>query len=241
MSIDAIVETDPRLVNILKRTYPKLRVRAESIGPDKFPTTNDFDVHIPIGSLPKFFCRNIKSFKKKINKWDILKEHADEFALKLSPFKKKKLVGICWRSGLVSLQRNDSYTGLTDWRELLIREEFIFVNLQYGDCEQELVEAERLFNIKIIRWPDIDLKNDLERLIALINNLDCVVTVGTAVSSIASSIGKMTILLSQPSWTMLGERNSYPWYDCMIPLIPEPNELLASKIKTIPHLLANIK
>ena len=241
LSIDAIVETDPRLVSILKRAYPKLRVRAESIGPDKFPTTNDFDVHIPIGSLPKFFRRNIKSFKKKINKWDVLKEHTDEFALKLSPFKKKKLVGICWRSGLVSLQRNDSYTGLNDWRELLIRDEFIFVNLQYGDCEQELVEAEKLFNIKIIRWPDLDLKDDLERLIALINNLDCVVTVGTAVSSIASSIGKLTILLSHPSWTMLGERNSYPWYDCIIPLIPEPNELLASKIKTIPHLLANIK
>jgi len=140
------------------------------------------------------------------------------------------LVGICWRSGLLRVQRNESYSGLPDWKPLLQRNDIQFVNLQYGDCEDELTAIEQELNISILRWPDIDLKDDLEAVIALIDQLDIVVTVGTAVSSLAGAVGKKCLLLAKRSWIFLGETERYPWYPTVHPLLVQDHELVATRI-----------
>ena len=165
---------------------------------------------------------------------------AKDIEARLAPYEDKLLIGICWRSGVFSIQRNMNYTHLSDWKELLIKENIQFVNLQYGDCETELTEVEQALGVSILRWPDIDLKNDLESLIALIQQLECVITVGTAVSSLAAATGVTTFLLSKKVWLMLGEESRYPWFDCVIPLIAEPGVHVAEKIKLIPELLQSL-
>ena len=240
LEMEVIIETDPRLVSILQRTYPDFRVRSEAVGGDRLPLTNDFDLQCPIGSLPKFFRRTVQDFPQNSPTWVVDSERSTEFKNRLAPYKEKTLVGICWRSGLFSVQRNLNYTALQDWKELLTQKNIQFVNLQYGECEAELVEIEKELDISILRWPDIDLKNDLESVIALIQQLDCVTTVGTAVSSLAAATGVTTFLLSKKVWLMLGEESRYPWFDCVIPLIAEPGVHVAEKIKLIPELLQSL-
>lgn len=237
--IRVIFECEPRLVDIFQRTFPSFHVRAESVGPDSFPKIQDFDVQCPIGSLPRIYRRSLDAFNLKGASLKVLSSSVVDFKNRLASFKGKKIVGICWRSGLFSIARNINYTALIDWKELLIQDDFIFVNLQYGDCEDELIQIENEFGIDIIRWPDLDLKNDLENVLGLIKNLDAVVTVGTAVSSLAGACNIPTYLLTKRTWTMLGQTSRYPWFDCVIPLLASKNEHLAEKIKLIPNLIRN--
>jgi ADP-heptose:LPS heptosyltransferase len=69
--------------------------------------------------------------------------------------------------------------------------------LQYDECEEELSSIETALNINIIRWDDLDLKNDLDSVLALISRLDLVITVGTAVSCLAGIIGKKQLLIDK--------------------------------------------
>ena len=241
LGLDVILEAEPRLVDIFQRSYPTFTVRPELIGGDRFSLLNDFDVHCPIGSLPKLFRRSMVDFGKSHTAWKVEADRSAMFKDRLEPYKEKQLVGICWRSGLFSIQRNVNYTALSDWRELLVQDNIQFVNLQYGDCEAELIEIEQKLGISILRWQDLDLKYDLEGVIALISQLDYVVSVGTAVVSLAAATGVKTFLLTKKVWMLLGEDSQYPWFDCVIPLIAGPSEHIAEKIKSIPSLILQLQ
>lgn len=234
---NVILECEPRLVQVYQRTFPKWHVRPESVNSDKFPLNNDFDVHFPLGSLPGLFRKNINNFKNESQLFTASSFIKNKFAERLHPYKDKLLVGISWRGGLLTILRNDNYTSILDWKEILKLPHCQFVNLQYGDCEAELIEAEKLFGISILRWSDLDLKNDLESVMGLVSNLNHVVSVGTAISTIAPALGVHTILLTRPSWLMLGERDRFPWFDCVTPLVTQGDEIVASKLKSVPALL----
>jgi tetratricopeptide (TPR) repeat protein len=234
---NVILECEPRLVQAYQRTFPKWQIRPESVTSDKYPLTNDFDVHIPIGSLPGLFRKNINNFKNENSLFTSSSSLKEKFAKRLQPYKDKILVGISWRGGLLTILRNDNYTSILDWKEILTLPNCQFVNLQYGDCEAELIEAENLFGISILRWADLDLKNDLESVMGLVSNLNHIVSVGTAISTIAPALGVHTILLTRPSWLMLGERDRFPWFDCVTPLVTKGDEIVASKLKSVPALL----
>ena len=237
MGINVILECDPRLVGLYQRTFPSFLVRPESIKDNFYPIADDFDIQCAVGSLPRLFRRDIQSFERKIIPLKIQDESIKDFNNRLNKYAGKKIVGICWRSGVFSIGRNLNYTALIDWSSLLTQSDYQFVNLQYGDCENELLEIEQSLGISILRWDDLDLKNDLENLFGLIKNLDAVVTVGTAVSSIAASCNIPTYLLIKPSWLMLGQKNNYPWYSCVIPLVAENNTHIAEKINLIPEFI----
>jgi Tfp pilus assembly protein PilF len=231
--MNVTLECDPRLVGIYQRTYPNFKVRPESINKQNLPMFDNFDVHCPIGSLPRYFRRNIKDFDKPIPTWIPEISRTEFIKDKLKDFHHKTLVGVSWRSGVLKIERNTNYTNLMDWSDLLTQDDLQFVNLQYGDCEEEIVQVEQALGIQILRWPEIDLRNDLETVLALISELDCVCSVGTAVSSIAGSSGVPTLLLLQRSWILLGETYIYPWYPNVKPFVVEHNEHVGLNIKNL--------
>ena len=235
-----ILECDPRLVDLYQRTFPAFLVRPESIRDNFYPAMDDFDIQCAVGSLPRLFRRDIESFSREIIPLKIKESSIEDFKNRLTKYSGKKLIGICWRSGVFSVERNLNYTALIDWTELLGQSDFQFVNLQYGDCEAELQKIEETIGIKILRWHDLDLRNDLENLFGLIKNLDAVVTVGTAVGSIAASCNVPTFLLIKPSWLMLGQKDTYPWYGCVIPLVSDHDQHVAEKIHIVPKLIREL-
>ena len=66
---------------------------------------------------------------------------------------------------------------------------------------------ESLCDVEIIRWKELDLKNDIDSIISLISRLDLVITVGTAVSAMAASIGKPVFRIGLKAWINLGTNN----------------------------------
>jgi ADP-heptose:LPS heptosyltransferase len=86
-----------------------------------------------------------------------------------------------------------------------------FVNLQYGDCAEELEQA-RAAGFEIWNPPGINLKDDLDDVAALGCALDLVVGPANATTNIAAACGAPVWLVSTPdAWPKLGT-DRYPWY-----------------------------
>ena len=232
-NLKIIFECDVRLVDIFQRIYPKFKVREEAFNNEYYPFYDDFELNLGIGSLPRYLRKNLSDFVKQPIIWKPLQECVKLVKSKFQPYRNKTLIGICWRSSLLSVERNLHYTGLRDWEFLLCNPNYQFVNLLHGNCEAEISEVEKLFGINILRWDDIDLKNDLEMVLALVSELDCVVSIGSAVSVIAASAGVNTLVLLQRSWVLVGNPEKYSWYPNVKPFTVEVNEHVGINIKNL--------
>lgn len=241
---EVIVECDARLVIPIQRSFPRYMVRQESVDLSTMNSPySDFDVQIPAGALPAIFRKNLQDFPKRSEFIFPSSKDTEEFKNRLAPYQNKKLVGICWRSGLLNAARNRHYTHLSDWLSVIeiLKDDFTFVNLQYGECENEISNFEVLSGTKILRWPDLDLKNDLDRVMALISCLNAVVTVGTAVVSLAGAVGCRSILIEPYGAFDLGApQGTYPWFPNTRKLCPSSAETAASQLGKIPLALRSL-
>lgn len=228
---DLILETEPRLVGMLQRTFPRAQVRAQQTD-----ASEDYDFQLPVGSLPGLLMKDQTAFAGLGGWLRPAPFEVARFAQRLAPHEGKRKIGICWRSHKLGGARNKKYTELGDWHSFLNTKNAVFVNLQYGDCEAELVEAERSLGIRILRWQDVDLKDDLEAVLGLMQNLDLVVSPSTAVVPLAGALGRPTIYLGHPNWFLLGEEHRYPWFESVRPLVVAPAQPVSSALKDVPAL-----
>lgn len=235
-----IFECSPRLAGVFKRAWPFVDVRAEtdSVG-QNIPVECDYEV--PVGSLMRFFRKEISDFSRSRAYVSPKTELVDKFRERLKSIRAdKKLVGICWRSGLLSPTRNSEYTHILDWKTLLTRDDVVFVNLQYGESAQELAEVRDRLGIEIVSWPDLNLKNDVEEVFALISCLDMVVTVRTTVNNMAGAVGtRCVLLIKQNHWSLLGQ-DVYPWFPRNETIRVPEAEAVASRLGDVHRLLDSI-
>ncbi len=210
-----ILECEPRLVGLFQRTYPEFTVRAPTVDADgrELVDPSDYDCQVPIGSLPLYLRPELASFERHAPRYLLPdSERAALWRRRLARLGPGPKIGICWRSGNLRQERTRHYAELTEWAEVLQQAGVHFVNLQYGDCEAELIDAEALFGVRIERWPDLDLKGDLESVGALMAGLDFVISVGTAVAEQAAAMGAPVLRLALAnSWDDLGQAR-YPWW-----------------------------
>jgi hypothetical protein len=236
-----LVECDARMIGLIQRSFPTVKAR-EAIYRIEYPHDspyNDYDFHLPMGSLMKYFRPDLDSFDNKAGaylKVDLAKKAM--WSERLEKIRNgKRLVGITWRGGLTDAVGQMKYSTLMDWAPLLSSEEFVFVNLQFGDCERELQEVESTLGIQIHRWSDLDLKNDLDDVCALISNLDDVVTISSAVWTFSAALGARTsLLLSAPHWTMFNQEH-IPFFSSVTCFCADNNSSIASVFPQIKHHL----
>ena len=86
---------------------------------------------------------------------------------------------------------------------------------------------ENLLNIKIIRWTDLDLTNDMESVVALISNVDLVVSIATNALWLAGAQGIPGVLIARKDWQMLGQDTVIPWFSSIKMALVSP-ELTAA-------------
>lgn len=209
------LECEPRLVGLMARSFPSFNVRPElyrAAYPHDSPY-DDYDLQIPVGSLAAIYRRKIEDFERSGPYMVADPDKKADYAKRLDQIAgQKKRVGICWRSGVVSPTRGNSYTLLSDWDALFQDPDVCVVNLQYGKCEEELQQVEKTHGITIARWEDTNLQLDLEAVSAIIANLDVVCSVGTAVAQLGGAIGVPTLLCANIyNWTSFGTQR-YPFF-----------------------------
>jgi len=179
-----ILLIDLRLKSLFQRSFPNIEILEDK--KDAHQQLN-FDYHLPLGDIAPLLSFDLG--KKSIAQ-PYLKPKEDLIAhwkSKLSP-QKKLCVGIAWESGIKNLKRDLNHTSLLDWRRLIENKNLMVINLQYDTDINAMSIAERTLYQELYH-PNFDLKNDFENLVALMCNLDCVITPGSSVMSLAAACG----------------------------------------------------
>lgn len=236
-----IIECEPRLETIFRRSFPKCKVRSQGQidGALHHAVHGDYDYHLPMGSLMRYLRPTIEAFRNPHAYLIPDPERMQDIRRRLEPIRDgKSLVGICWRSGFLTTERNLNYTAISDWAPILRNRNLVFVNLQYGDTTAEVRKVLDEFGVTIHQWNDIDLKNDQEALAALIANMDCVVSAVTAVANMAEALNvRSKLFMPYVEWTFLGQK-TYPWAKNSEYFFPDHSR--EGVATTIPHIAASL-
>jgi tetratricopeptide (TPR) repeat protein len=202
-----IVETDERILPLMKRSFKKIKFIKNINQLDK----KLFDHVLSIASLGGYLRRDIQAFKKEINFFlkseDNQKEKFKELFKKIKTNPKQKICGLSWRSDNKTIGNLKSID-LRELKPLLELSEFKFINLQYQISEQEKKEIKNM-GMEIVNIPDIDLYNDIESLCSLIDACDFIVTISNINAHLAGALGKTTYLLSAK-----GKAKHFYWHHC---------------------------
>jgi len=185
-----ILECQKKLVPLLSRSFPNVEVKPVDVSRDT--ERDDFDFHLPMASLYRHFIPEITRSPKpdaflmpdpvRVKFWkDSLR------FLGGGPY-----VGISWKSSLMGAERSKHFSSLSEWSSLLTLPNINFINLQYADAADGLLQIQNEFGVKVHNFDDLDQYNDLDNVAALSAALDCVVSFGTSVPMITAGVGTLT-------------------------------------------------
>lgn len=216
-----MIACDYRLVPLYQRSFPGVHVGIEEhtrhngtpVRVIRWATgALQPDYYTPMGVPLKYLRNSVESFPtdRAFLKPDPLRVRF--WQDRLAALGPGPYVGICWRSMLINTQRRKFYSALELWRPLLEKNEFKFINLQYGNCKDELDYMRNTFGLNVHNFEDLDLKNNLDDNAALCAALDLVISAPTAAAALAAGTGTETWFLTAGRvWPQLGT-DRYPWY-----------------------------
>jgi tetratricopeptide (TPR) repeat protein len=177
----------------------------EVIGPDI--KTPKFDLYCPIMSLPLAFKTLISSIP---NKCPYLLTDLTKDKIWRNKFKNEDQlkIGVCWFGN--PLHKNDlnRSMSLNDLLELIsLPFEFHCLQKEIGQEDQKELNKVNIFDHQ-------NSLNDFSETASLINMMDIVISVDTAIAHLAGAMGKRTFLLlpDKSSFLWMGERKDSPWY-----------------------------
>ncbi|MEO3429431.1 tetratricopeptide repeat protein [Pelagibius sp. CAU 1746] len=211
-----VIEADKRMLPIFERSFPQASFLPEKLDVKTDLERKDCDLHLPAGNLLQYFPLTEAEIAMKRYPEDDLEaafacgersrnakgylapdpKLVEQMAERVSGLPEGFKLGICWRSQYSHRDRDIHYTRLEMWEPIFRIPGLVFVNLFYEKCEEEIAEAEARFGIKIHRWDDIDLKDDMESAFALTTQMDMVLSTSTSPSRIAEAVGKEIWLMS---------------------------------------------
>lgn len=176
----------------------------------------EFDEHCPLPSLPGRFKTTLATIPALVPYLRADTELSGRFksALETAVPEKRWKIGIAW-SGRSS-HHNDHNRSVRLEAFTTILERFpnaAFISLQQGAGAAEIATLPE-------RIRPIDFSADISDFAdtaALIDNLDLIITVDTAVAHLAGAMGKTVWVLipMNPDWRWMLERTDSPWYPTM--------------------------
>lgn len=197
-----VAEVPKPLRSLIASLDPRIQVIQSG---DPIP---DFDYHSPLMSLPWVFKTTIDSIPSEKAYLSIPKEKKDRWSKRLGE-KSKPRIGLAWSGS--SQHSKDMHRSIpfTDIEVLLdLPYEFHCLQPELRQDEYPLLQA----------YPEVKthfgMLEDFSDTGALIEHMDCVISVDTSVAHLAGALGKeVWILLSCiPDYRWLLERQDTPWY-----------------------------
>jgi len=194
-------EVHPALVTLMQRSFPDVEVVKRAPDYPGAVGIKQFDYHIPIGSITHLLGIDIDTVP-----WDgpYLKPDPELVAKYAKQLPKGKRIGLCWSSGIrefgiwiqeygkrKSMHFDQLITLICSTKPELTH----FISLQTGPEREQ--HHKQIFDL----LPENPSFDDTA---ALIENLDLVITVDTAVAHLAGALGK-------PTWVMM-QRDGASWH-----------------------------
>ena len=176
----------------------------------------EYDEHLPIGDLGKFFRMSSADFDLSRNNY-LLADPLRAKEIRADLINNKKfLCGVTWSSKSEKTGTEKSIE-LEELLPILTNNNIAFVSLQYGDIQNQLIDFNEKHDLNIQECKSVDNFYDIDGHAALIEACDFVVTISNSSAHISGAIGKETFLMcpvgkgSMWYWShQLNEKNL--WY-----------------------------
>jgi tetratricopeptide (TPR) repeat protein len=237
------ISLDPRLIPLYQRSFNHFD-DVTFISMHEKISESEYDFHLPIGGLGKFFRNSLKDFNshpKAYLKADKLQVNALRSKIKKNS---QNICGISWMSKSSELGKEKSLS-LSQLIPILSIPNTIFVNLQYGETSKEIKNISDHYGIEIISMDEIDNFNDIDGLASLIDACDYIVTSSNITAHIAGGLDKKTYLLipyqEGKIWYWGESENKSLWYPSIEIYRCGVNNLWSSPIQRITSQLKNFQ
>lgn len=215
------VAVEPRLVQLFQRAFPQAEVGAHATYSvsGRFVRVVPFlkepsgiDLWTPIASLLREFRPSVEAYPPRPSFMAADPGRVAHWRGLLAEAPAGPKVGLLWKSAVSKDSRHRWFSPFALWEPILAQPGATFVNLQYGDCSEELAFVKETWGVDIWSPPGIDLKQDLDDVAALSSAVDLVLGFSNATLNIAAACGSPCWLIAAPgAWTGLGT-DRYPWY-----------------------------
>ncbi|MFC4725020.1 tetratricopeptide repeat protein [Glycocaulis abyssi] len=216
------IACEKRLVPLMQRSFPNARVerhytveregRQHRHAPDLFKD-GKVNLWAPAGNLCRAFRASTDDFPSQAGFLTADPARVERFREQLAALGPGRKVGILWKSLKMNAARSKHFAPFEMWKPVLKTPGAIFINLQYGEVDEELAEAEARFGVKIHQLQGIDLKDDLDGVAALGKACDLVMGPMNATTNLTAAVGGLVWFIRpiNVAWTMLGEPEML-WY-----------------------------
>ncbi len=207
------IECGHRLARLFRRSFPQATVHGTIYKPEpKWKETAKFDARVAIGALPRFYRTKDTDFHGKPYLMPN-PQMAIAWRALLASLGDKPKIGIAWTGGIAKTGQKRRSVTLDTFGPLFKSFDANWISLQYKDEEEGVAEAEERYGIKIHDFEWGTRHKDYDQTVALVSELDVIISVTTAVVDVAGSIGKecWCLVPKIPLWRHLNEGNWFPW------------------------------
>ncbi len=207
---DVRVEVREQILPLVQRSFPGARVMEKAADYPGALGIPAFDYHHSLLSLPYVFGTAVDTIP-----WSgpYLKPDPDRVRYWKQLLRGKKNIGLVWSAGI---RKGIWLTEYGQRKSMSLRQltnvcnsiDATFISLQVGPERSELKHISGVYDL----LPEEPTWDDTA---ALIQNLDLVITVDTAVSHLSGALGKPTWVMwaeSAASWHYMTQGTDSPWY-----------------------------
>ena len=132
-------------------------------------------------------------------------------------------IGISW---LTFAKKNVNKRNLStkEISSIINSNDHTFINLQYGNINDQLSELNEISKKPLYQVPGIDLTYNIDSLASIIKNCDLIITIDNSTAHLAAVLGK-------PVWILIPFNNDFRWMENLEDTIWYKNALLLRQDK----------
>jgi tetratricopeptide (TPR) repeat protein len=173
----------------------------------------DFDTYCPIATLPLLFGTTLDTIPAKIPYVGVSPSLVEKWKNKIQKDNSTLRIGLVWSGNPKNIILKNKSFPLETFMPLGELHKVAFYSLQKGDASEQAKNPPE--GITLIDYTDEI--SDFSDTAALIENLDLVISVDTAVAHLTGALGKpiWTLLPFSPAWRWMLNREDSPWYPTM--------------------------
>jgi tetratricopeptide (TPR) repeat protein len=217
--VDFAVER--RLMPVVERTFaPKTLVRHMNVNregrqirliPDIKDWTN-YDVLVPMGNAVAAHRKTLDDFPNHQGYLVPDPEKVSAMRDAVAALPAGPRIGLCWKSMVMNANRAKYFSPFEAWKPILKTPDAVFVSMQYGDCADEIAQAQKELGVTIHELPGLDLKEDLDGVAAAGLALDLTIGPMNASTNLSAAHGGLVWFLASPDHWPLHSTGTIPWY-----------------------------
>lgn len=203
----------PRLMPLAERSFPGVK-----FVPLARAQRERCEVQVPLGSIGRHVRRSWYEFPRDRKAYLFADEAKVQQLRARLGGGRQPVIGLSWLSRAERFGELKSLS-LRALEPLLTRPGLRFVDIQYGNTDEERNAVCKALGISIDRLPDVDPYGDMDGLAALLRACDLVVSTSNTTAHLAGALGVPTLLMlpfaSGRHWYWHELRSDSPWYPSM--------------------------